>query len=215
VSGGKQFCENCGTAIGETTNFCPNCGVAQRPDPDIPTGPPPPIPETGRISTPSAPNIPPPQEKTEKSKSHTLQNIIIIMGLIVVLLILIRGCGDGGGGSNKASGKTFTKDNYAELATDPASFKGASVDVEGKLLNKNPEVKGSQTSFQMWADPENHDWNTIVHTDSAPSDLSGGDLVRVTGTVKGAFKGENAFGANLTAVEVQADSVEVTKSSAR
>jgi hypothetical protein len=48
VSEGKQFCENCGTAIGETTNFCPNCGAAQKPDPGLPTGPPP-VPENGRM----------------------------------------------------------------------------------------------------------------------------------------------------------------------
>ncbi|MDQ3835103.1 MAG: DUF4131 domain-containing protein, partial [Actinomycetota bacterium] len=93
----------------------------------------------------------------------------------------------------------------------PDSFKEASVDIEGRLL-KNPEVKGNQTSFQMFADPKNSEWNTIVHTDSAPSGLQHGDIVRVTGKVKGGREGKNAFGAKVKAVEVQADSVELTNS---
>ena len=44
-----RYWENCGAEVGETTNFCPNCGAAQRPDLEIPAGPPPRIPETGRV----------------------------------------------------------------------------------------------------------------------------------------------------------------------
>jgi hypothetical protein len=37
--GGRRFCENCGTEIGQTANFCPNCGTAQHHDLEDPTGP--------------------------------------------------------------------------------------------------------------------------------------------------------------------------------
>jgi hypothetical protein len=40
--GGKRFCENCGTEIGQTTNFCRNCEAAQHPGPEASPGPPPP-----------------------------------------------------------------------------------------------------------------------------------------------------------------------------
>jgi hypothetical protein len=134
------------------------------------------------------------------------------------LFVLLVACavmlsGGGGGGSKQASGITFTSANYAELATDPGSFRGASVDVSGRVF-RNPEVKGSETSFQMFADPENSEWNTIVHTEDAPADLGNGDTVRVKGTVKGAKQGENAFGGTVKAVEVDADSVEIEKSKA-
>jgi hypothetical protein len=105
------------------------------------------------------------------------------------------------------------KSNYAELATDPNSFRGASVNIEGRVL-RNPEVRGNKTSFQMFADPENSEWNTIVHADAAPSGLQSGDHVRVKGTVRGAREGENAFGGTVRAVEVDADSVEITETEA-
>src|SRR5215212_2388483 len=59
MSDARRFCENCGTAIGETANFCPSCGAAQRPDPEIPSGPPPGAPEPGRIGMPNT-GVPPP-----------------------------------------------------------------------------------------------------------------------------------------------------------
>ena len=79
---------------------------------------------------------------------------------------------------------------------------------------RNPEVRGNKTSFQMFADPENSEWNTIVHADAAPSGLQSGDHVRVKGTVRGAREGENAFGGTVRAVEVDADSVEITETEA-
>jgi hypothetical protein len=64
----------------------------------------------------------------------------------------------------------------------------------------------------MFADPENSDWNTLIHTDDPPSDLSRSHYVRVKGTVQGARTGENAFEANIMATDVKADSVSITKS---
>ncbi len=57
---------------------------------------------------------------------------------LVLLVVLARLCAgaEGTGGSNQASTRMFTKDDYAELATDPNSFKGASVDIEGRLLKQ-------------------------------------------------------------------------------
>ena len=218
MSEDRRFCENCGTTVWETTNFCPNCGAAQRPNPEVPTGPPPPTPEAGRIRTPYASDVPPAPREQRRRRGRAIPTLIIALVCLIVLIILARLVGGGGGGSTEgskqASARTFTSENYAELATDPGSFRGASVNVEGRLL-RNPEVKGSETSFQMFADPKNSEWNTIVHTDSAPGGLSQGDTVAVTGTVKGARTGENAFGGTVKAVEVDADSVELTKSRAR
>ena len=86
--------------------------------------------------------------------------------------------------------------------------------MNGRIFG-NPEVKGSETSFQMFADPENSEWNTLVHTDAPASGLSSGDTVRVKGTVEGARSGTNAFGGTISAVEVEADSVEVVQGKAK
>lgn len=212
---GRRFCENCGAGIGETTNFCPNCGAAQKPDPDVPNDPPSGERRTRRISTPEVPGVPPPPQEQEKPKGSWLRTIIIVLVILIVLVALASGGGgEDGSTGGPGAGQTFTSENYAELATDPGSFRGASVDIEGRVL-RNPEVRGERTDFQMFADPENSEWNTVVHADSAPSGLAGGDTVRVRGTVEGVFRGENAFGASITAPEVQADSVEITETEAQ
>lgn len=72
-------------------------------------------------------------------------------------------------------------------------------------------MRGDETSFQMFADPENSDWNTLVRTESAPGGLASGDTVRVQGTVRGGREGENLMGGTVRSVEVEADSVEVTE----
>lgn len=208
----RRFCENCGTEIGQATNFCPNCGAAQAPAAGTPTDPS--SPEARRIPTPYAPGIPPlPEQPRGRGWAGTILKLGVIEVLLFVLLVACAAMlsGGGGSGSKQASGRTFTSEDYAELATDPGSFRGASVDVSGRVF-RNPEVKGGETAFQMFADPENSEWNTIVRAEDAPTDLGNGDTVRVKGTVKGARQGENAFGATVKAVEVDADSVEVTKS---
>ena len=216
ASDGRRFCENCGTQIGETTNFCPSCGAAQRPDPAVPTGPPPQRPDAGRIGTPEPGNVPPVPPPPEKKKMSRKTFWITVLSTIIVI-VLIANAGDGGGGSSAngegpGAGQSFTSENYAELATDPSSFKGASVDVTGRVL-RNADVRGDTTTFQMFADPENSDWNTLVHAKEAPEGITAGDTVRVTGTVRGERQGENAMGGTVRSTEVDADSVEVVEES--
>jgi len=102
--------------------------------------------------------------------------------------------------------ETFTKENYAELYSDPRAHKGASVDITGQLLER-PEESGGELAFQMFVDVENSDWNTIVYTDQTDLDLNMDDYVRVRGEALGSLKGENAFGGSITAPTVQASKV--------
>ena len=62
--------------------------------------------------------------------------------------------------------------------------------------------------MQIYADPNNSEWRTVVRADADAADLNRDDYVRVKGSVGGQFEGENAFGAKRQAVEVQADSVD-------
>ncbi len=77
----------------------------------------------------------------------------------------------------------------------------------GQLLD-NLENNGDQVAFQMFADPKNAEWSTIVHTDSESLDLRTDNYVHVRGEVLGEMVGENAFGGEVSAVEVDAYSVE-------
>lgn len=199
------YCRNCGHDMGFGANFCPECGQDQ--NVSVPQGqrieteqiPVPPLPNTAANTKPSGPG-----RSVGGFFKRALQ-IVVIAVLAIVILAMLFGSSEP---SPEVAARTFTDSDYAELATDPAAFEGASVNVEGELLG-SPEVRSGETSFQIYADEENFEWNTIVHTDSAPIGLGSNDLVRVRGKVAGAFEGENAFGATITAVEVDADSVEV------
>ncbi len=143
---------------------------------------------------------------------------LIVVSLLVIGFVFTA-CGgssssgsqEGGSGKSESqgsgSGKSFTSENYAELVSDPEGNRGASVDITGKVFQP-PEVRGGEAVFQMWADPKNSEWNTIVRTDADSARVSSDDYVRVTGNVSGSFEGENAFGATVTAVELEADQIE-------
>lgn len=123
--------------------------------------------------------------------------------------------GDGGGGDQSASasasaspspegsGETFTNDNYSELYSDPDAHEGGERG-RRRAASGEAEDTGEELAFQMFADPENSEWNTIVYTDQTDLNLDTDDYVRVQGEVLGAFEGENAFGASLTTPAVQA-----------
>ena len=129
----------------------------------------------------------------------------------------------GGGGDDAVSGSdetqgatedqydsnidTFNRTNYGILVADPDEHAGAEVDVVGQLLD-NPESRGDEVAFQMWADPNKVDWSTIVHTDKSSLGLRTDNYVRVRGEVLGSMEGENAFGGQVSAVEVDAYEVE-------
>ena len=102
---------------------------------------------------------------------------------------------------------TFTRPNYNILAANPDEHAGKEIDVIGQLLD-NPESSGDEVAFQMFADPKNAEWSTIVHTDSESLDFRTDNYVHVRGEVLGEMVGENAFGGEVSAVEVDAYSVE-------
>jgi hypothetical protein len=151
--------------------------------------------------------------------------------LIFVVIVFAAGTlgGSGNGGGNQGGGgnsspapdeaqgaqedqyssevDTFTRENYGVLIANPEEHAGAKVDVYGQLLD-NPESQGDEVAFQMWADPENAEWNTLVRTDEEALGLGSDAYVHVHGTVLGSFEGENALGGTVSAVEVEAEEVE-------
>jgi hypothetical protein len=105
------------------------------------------------------------------------------------------------------SSQTFTKENYAQLVSDPDSYEGAAVDVTGQILGA-VEEDSNYVYFQMMADPVNYEWSTIVQAPDSETTLAADDYVHVKGTVVGSMEGENAFGGEVSAVSVEADTVE-------
>lgn len=130
----------------------------------------------------------------------------IILGAFIMLLVFgLMGCNDKPTSNSKEATVKFTNENWAELHTNPDKFKGSDVDVLGKVFLA-PEKDADGTYFQMYADPKRLEYNTIVAGDPNLQ-VSDGDFVQVTGKAKGTFKGQNAFGAEITATSIIADKV--------
>lgn len=106
------------------------------------------------------------------------------------------------------AGESFTQANWAVLQTDPDSHKGARVDIVGRVFIA-PQRDAKGTYWQMWSDPKNSDWNTLVGIANPDFQIAQDQYVRVIGTVKGKYEGTNAFGGNVRAVEVVADQATV------
>lgn len=107
-----------------------------------------------------------------------------------------------------APARTFDRSTYSELATSPDRFKGSSVDIVGKVFG-GVSRQGAVVAFQMFADPKNSEWNTIVGYSDRTFTVNDGDFVHVIGTVKGSEQGQNALGGTVQAVLVLASKAEV------
>ncbi|MEN6348944.1 MAG: hypothetical protein ABFD08_06020 [Syntrophomonas sp.] len=129
--------------------------------------------------------------------------------LLLLCVLVLAGCGNSTRTSDVTNNSlVFTNTNWAELSANPDNFKGASVNVMGKIFIA-PEKDSKGTYFQMYANPKDNAFNTIVSIADPGLNLKNGDFVSVIGKVKGKFSGENAFGAKLTIPAVIAESVKI------
>jgi len=155
--------------------------------------------------------------------SKIVAALLFIILVVIVLAALAGGSGGGNGGGESGesfhqkpaekpakaedSGETFTKENYAQLVSDPDAHEGAKVDVTGQVFT-SPEILEGDTAFQIFVDPENGELNTAVLAEGTDLGLEMDDYVHVVGTVTGSMEGENAFGGTVSAVAVAASKIE-------
>lgn len=109
------------------------------------------------------------------------------------------------------SGETFTRENYRRLVSEPNAHKGASVEIVGQVFMVEQDADASY--IQMFADPEDSEWNTIVVTEPG-FEVDEEDYLSVQGVVREALEGENAFGGSVSAPIVDAARVEVVTAAA-
>ena len=84
------------------------------------------------------------------------------------------------------------------LHTTPENFKNHYVEVIGRVFNA-PEFDENGVAFQMWADIENYENNTIVYVSDKDFDIKENDYVSIVGKVGDTLQGENLFGGTLSA----------------
>jgi len=101
--------------------------------------------------------------------------------------------------------KAFGVAEYGRLNADPEKVRGARVDVVGEVFGVIESGKDG-TFFQMFVDPDNAAYSTVVVYPGA-FDVSEGDLVRVIGRVKGVNRFKNDEGEKRSAVELYAESL--------
>jgi hypothetical protein len=117
--------------------------------------------------------------------------------------------------ADTAKPRTFTRENYAVLVSNPARYKGARVDISGKIFAP-PQVAPSKRGItvQAYMDPKNSTWTTIVAYARSSLRVGQGDYIHVVGTVRGKATSKNAGGGTVNGVAVTASSVEKTDATA-
>lgn len=89
------------------------------------------------------------------------------------------------------------------LYTNPKDYKNYCVEIIGKVFS-SPEVDEDGIAFQMWADPEISEKNTMVYVHDTSLELKDGDYVKIVGLVGDPMEGENALGGKVSAVTIRA-----------
>lgn len=98
--------------------------------------------------------------------------------------------------------------DVAKVYTNPLEYRGFEMSFEG-IVFVDPERDSNGVYLQVFADPENHEKNTIVAIDDPDFDVEMDDYVHVEGVITDTFKGTNAFGGDVSAPVVVADMIEV------
>lgn len=135
------------------------------------------------------------------------KNLLMVV-LLVLSVFLIAGCSSRG--TTKEANKTpLTADEIKQMYSDPDAFKGRYVELGGRIF-ANVEKSNDGVYFQMWQNPTDSSGNTLVSIADTSLDVAANDFVIVKGIVKGKYEGQNAFGGNMLATAISADSVDVS-----
>lgn len=148
-------------------------------------------------------------------KKKTLASILSIC----VLLSVFSGCGNTSSASNSAdtddssivseNGKEYIDETQIDaMFTSPDDFKGQYVKLTGMIF-ATPEYDDEGVYVQMFADPENSANNVIIKYANPNIKLNNGDYISIDGYIKGEFKGENAFGGEVLAPKIVADTLNI------
>ena len=107
------------------------------------------------------------------------------------------------------SGEYIEEGDIDKVYSNPNGYRGKRIKVSGRIFMP-PEMDDNYTYFQMWGDAENSERNTIIRVKNTGQDLKTDTYVIVNGEIKGSYDGENMFGGAVSALQVDADSVEIS-----
>jgi hypothetical protein len=140
-----------------------------------------------------------------------LATLAVLLTGIVPVAALLQTSSAGAAVVAAAKPRTFTREDYAALVSNPDRYKGARVDISGKIFTP-PQVASSKRAItvQTYMDPKNSTWNTVVTYARAGLRIAQGDYIHVVGSVQGKTTSRYASGATVTGVAVTASSIKKT-----
>ena len=146
-----------------------------------------------------------------------MKNRFCVGALLIVLLSILVGCTTpsttpGSGNNDTESSETpaepLSDSEIKRMYSNPSDYIGSTVELVGVIFG-GVDYDGDGIYFQMWADPENIDYNTVVAYFAPELTLEDGQYIRISGTVIDVFEGENMMGGQIVAPAIQADTLEV------
>ena len=197
-------CPECDKEVSDIAKSCPHCGfplhiienvVPEKPESDgvhyaRPTG-----------------TLPKREEPKKKKKG---------IWILIAVIVLFAGCGACMGGSEESAQEEVqnevveyvSEDEIENVFSNPADYYGKYIELSGKIFT-NPELGENKISFQMFSDVENSEDNAYVTYESENAkEVNNYEYVIVEGKIKGSVSGKNMLGGVVTALEIEAVSVE-------
>lgn len=127
--------------------------------------------------------------------------------LMGTMILGLTACGGSSESAEPKEKEYISEEQIPELFTSPEDFKGKYVKLTGQVFVE-PEKDDDGVALQIWNDPKNVQNNFVVYY-SGDNSIKSNDYVMVDGEISGEFSGENAFGGEVSAPLIKADTVEV------
>ena len=131
------------------------------------------------------------------------KHITIILALLTAAFLLV-GCG-----SSEPAEKVYLEDSEIDAAlSDGDSYKGKYIQIAGKVFSIDRD--GDAVAMQVRYDVENSEQQFVVYASKElASEVKEDSFIKVDGEIAGTFTGENYFGSEITALLINAESLEV------
>lgn len=110
--------------------------------------------------------------------------------------------------TSSVSSEPLSEREVRQMYSAPENYIGSTVELTGKVFG-GVEYSGNNIYFQMWADPENSDLNTVINFPDPECELEDGDYVRLNGVVWDVFEGENMMGGTIIAPTILVNDLEI------
>ncbi len=134
------------------------------------------------------------------------RRIKILALILVAFLLIVYGCSKA---KEPAEQKpAMSEEEITQMYSNPDFFKGRQIEFTGQVFGSIQQNKDIIT-FQMHADPEEREKNTVVYYDDPNLNLKADAYIKVFGAVRGKFEGKNMLGGSVTCPSIQADYIEI------